>query len=226
MNSLALFDIDNTLIRSSNAHRSAFITGIKKVYGVDTDYTGFRPNGMTDPQIIFEILKRTGINEYTINAGLEECMNAIAGTFAESVEDEKLIVLTGVRSLLQELKDLSLFMGLVTGNLEPIARVKLKLTRLNDYFKIGGFGSDDSDRTNLVRIAVNRAEADYNFKNNSNVFLFGDTPKDIKAGKEAGVTAIGVATGMFSKEALAKADADFIFENLEDKQSIIAVLAA
>ncbi|MCK5095470.1 MAG: HAD hydrolase-like protein, partial [Spirochaetes bacterium] len=88
------------------------------------------------------------------------------------------------------------------------------------------FGSDDSDRTNLVRIAVNRAEADYNFKNNSNVFLFGDTPKDIKAGKEAGVTAIGVATGMFLKEALAKAGADFIFENLEDKQSIIAVLAA
>ena len=62
MNSLALFDIDNTLIRSSNAHRSVFITGIKKVYGFDTDYTGFRPDGMTDPQIIFEILKRRDIS--------------------------------------------------------------------------------------------------------------------------------------------------------------------
>lgn len=91
MNSLALFDIDNTLIKSSKTHRAAFITGIKK---------------------------------YTINAGLEECMNVIAGTFTESVEGEKLIVLEGVRSLLRELKDLSILMGLVTGNLEPIARVK------------------------------------------------------------------------------------------------------
>ncbi len=95
---------------------------------------------------------------------------------------------------------------------------------MNHYFKIGGFGSDDINRTNLVRLAIKRAEEKFNFKFNNNVFLVGDAPQDMKAGKEAGVKTIGVTTGIYSKEQLKNAGADFILETLKDKNKFLKII--
>jgi phosphoglycolate phosphatase-like HAD superfamily hydrolase len=94
---------------------------------------------------------------------------------------------------------------------------------LSRYFKVGGFGSDNINRTELVKTAIRRAKDNCNF-NGSEVFVVGDTPRDVKAGFEAGVKSIGVATGRYSKKELKESGADFVFDSLKDKEKILKVI--
>jgi len=151
-------------------------------------------------------------------------MKIMVESFNKIVDRDEIIVLEGVQELLEELDKNNVLMGLVTGNLEPIGKGKLKKIGLNHYFKVGGFGSDDISRANLVKKAIKEAEQNYEFRTNNNVFLFGDAPQDMKAGKEAGVKTIGVTTGVYSKKQLENSGADFIFENLKDKNEVLQII--
>jgi len=222
MNNLVLFDIDLTLIGRSQCHHDAFSYAFKKVYNVDVDIRIINYGGMTDPNIAVEVLKKIGLNEDTILLKLDECMDTIVDYFQKNVKKDTIPILKGVMELLELLNENGILLGLITGNLEPIAWGKLKAIRLDHYFKLGGFGSDDANRTELVKIAVKKAEDDFNF--NGKTFVIGDTPKDIKAGFEAGTITIGVATGTFSKEELKDSGADFVFDNLKDKNAILDVI--
>lgn len=224
MNKLTLFDIDGTLIKGTKGHKAAFSKAFKKVYGVDTSINIINTYGMTDQQIMIDVLKKKGLKESDIKPKLKECMKVSVDYFSKIVDSEEIAVLDGVRELLEELHKRNVLMGLVTGNLEPIAKGKLKRVGLDHYFKLGGFGSDDINRTNLVRIAIKRANDNFGFELDDNVFILGDTPKDIKAGKEAGVKTIGVATTIYSKEQLKHAGADFVLDNLKNKEKILGMM--
>jgi phosphoglycolate phosphatase len=224
MDRLVLFDIDGTLIKNFKGHIASLLKSVEKVYGIK-DVKSLNYHGMTDKQIIIEILKRNNLDEKTIYSKLKECTEVMTLLFNKIVSKEKIILLEGVEDFLKELKENNILMGLVTGNLEIIARTKMKKIGINDYFKIGGFGSDDTDRTKLVKLAVKRAVENFNFRFSNNVFLIGDTPKDIKAGKEAGIKTVGVATGIYSKEQLIEVGADFVLENLKNKKEIFKIIA-
>ncbi len=224
MKKLVLFDIDKTLIKSSKGHNIAFSKAFKKVYGIDTNIDIINHHGMTDQQIIIEVLKKNGLDEREINLKLEECMKAMITSFDKFINNDEIIVLDGVQELLKELDKHNILMGLVTGNLEPIARGKLKKVGLNHYFKIGGFGNDDINRTNLVKIAIRRAEENFNFQFDNNVFLLGDAPQDMGAGKKVGVTTIGITTGIYPKEQLENAGADFVLKDLKDTNKLLKII--
>jgi phosphoglycolate phosphatase-like HAD superfamily hydrolase len=130
--------------------------------------------------------------------------------------------LPGVNDLLELLANNGTLLGLVTGNLEPIAWGKLKSIHIDHYFKLGGFGSDNMNRTELVKTAVKKAQDDFNF--NGTVFVIGDTPRDIKAGFEANAKTIAVATGTYSKEELEEYGADFVFDDLRNGKNILNVI--
>jgi phosphoglycolate phosphatase len=223
MNKLVLFDIDRTLIGRSECHHAAFSYAFKKVYNVDVGIKIINYAGMTDPCIVIEVLKKIGLNESLIKAKIEECLDVIVDYFRKNVSRDNIPILDGVEELLRELNKHDVIMGIVTGNLDPIARGKLKKIGLNHYFKVGGFGSDNINRTELVKIVINLANDYYNF-NDDDVFVIGDTPRDIKAGLEAGVKTIGVATGRYLKEELEDSGADFVFENLKDKNGILKII--
>ena len=143
-------------------------------------------------------------------------MEVMALKYAEIVKSENINILDGVGELLTKLQQNDIICGLVTGNLEKIARAKLKKIGLDHFFKIGGFGSDHIDRAELAKLAIKRAEGKFNFGSNRSIFLFGDTPRDMKAAKAAGATSIGVTTGVFSREQLESAGADVVFQSLTD----------
>src|SRR5262245_65415355 len=97
-------------------------------------------------------------------------------------------ILPGIDEVLGELTERpDVLLGLATGNIERGARIKLERGNLNQYFAFGGFGSDSEDRTTLVRraaeIGASRSGAALS---SSDVFVIGDTPRDIAAGREAG----------------------------------------
>lgn len=225
---LILFDIDRTLIGKSKCHHAAFFYAFKKVYNVDIvynediDINTISYAGMTDPQIIIEVLKIKGLNEDTIRAKMNECIEAIIDYFEKNVNHDNISILEGVKELLEELNKQNVIIGLVTGNLEPIAREKLKKVGLNHYFKAGAFGSDNISKTELVKIAIKRAEKNFNFKCND-IFVIGDTIRDIKAGLKAGVKTIGIGTGNYSKEELKASGADFAFDDLSSIEEILKI---
>jgi phosphoglycolate phosphatase-like HAD superfamily hydrolase len=108
-------------------------------------------------------------------------------------------IFPGVPELLFKLDSEKAIVGLVTGNLEPIARAKMQIAGLNNYFVVGGFGSDAIDRTELVKKAIKQAKEKYNFDSPEEVYLVGDTPLDVSAALKGGAKPIGVETGSFTK---------------------------
>lgn len=224
MSGLLLFDIDGTLIKGSRAHSRAFSEAIEKVYGISTSIDIIEHHGMTDSEIIIELLRRIGLDEQVVQSKLEDCLQMLVKSFDKLFEQDEVIVLPGVEELLRELGKLNVLMGLVTGNLESIAKLKLKRVGLSSYFRFGAFGSDGKKRANLVKLAIRRADESFGFKSNSNVFLFGDTPRDMIAGKENGVKTVGVATGIYTEEQLRDAGADFVLKDLRNTDKILKII--
>lgn len=221
MKYLVSFDIDNTLIKSSAGHVESLILAIKDIYGLKTSINVINHHGMTDPEIIIRILGKHEVDDKIIQAKLKRCMDNMQLHYAQIVQSENIVVLEGVFNLLSNLDQKGFLLGLVTGNLESIARAKLKKIGINDFFKFGGFGSDHISRTELVKIAVRRAANQFQLDGNNQIFHIGDAPQDMRAACEAGVTPIGVATGIFSTAELESAGASQVVPDLNNADAIL-----
>ena len=224
MNYLASFDIDNTMVQSSSGHVESLISAIKDIYGLTTSIDVINHHGMTDPEIIIRILETYDLDDQFIQTRLKKCMDRMQLQYAQIVQSENIVILEGVSNLLTKLDQKGFFLGLVTGNLESIARAKLKKIGLNEFFKFGGFGSDHISRTELVNIAIRRAGNLFNLDANTKKFHFGDALQDMRAAREAGVTPIGVTTGVFSADELEAAGAFKVVPNFSDADAILKIL--
>jgi phosphoglycolate phosphatase len=221
---LILFDIDNTLLNGSECHKLAFYEGLKIAYGVETSIDIIDNLGMTDKEIIYEVLRIHGFAERDVTLKLQECFNVLADVFNRFASNYQIKVLDGVKELLDKLRSSHVLIGLVTGNLESIAWKKLQMAGLDCYFSLGGFGSDDAKKSNLIRLAIRKAVDKFDFTFDNNVYVFGDTVRDVRAGKEAHVKTVGVATGTFTKDQLIKSGADFVFADLKDTSNILKMI--
>jgi phosphoglycolate phosphatase-like HAD superfamily hydrolase len=224
MPGILLFDIDNTLLQGSKSHRQAFHEALNRVYGIHGDVESINPHGKTDRQIIAEVLARNGVDKKTASKGLEECMDVMVCAFARLVKQEKLVVLDGVFEMLNLLQSHPFGLGLVTGNLESIAWEKLQRAGLKKHFLFGGFGSDHAMRSKLVGIALERARKIFPDASTTPVFLIGDTPRDIVAGRDAGVYTIAVATGVYTQNELLRHGPDFVLPNLTPSEGLEDIL--
>jgi phosphoglycolate phosphatase len=114
--------------------------------------------------------------------------------------------------------------SVLSGNTRPNAVTKLKAFTLDGFmdFEVGGYGSDDAVRANLVGIAQERASAKYGRSfGPANTMLTGDTLRDIQAGRDGGAHVVAVATGPDSAEALLAAGADIALPDLRDTQIVV-----
>ena len=91
-------------------------------------------------------------------------MDAMVEYFEREIAKSKVDVLPGAIDFLKALDKEGILMGCVTGNLEKIARTKLKKAGINKYFKLGGFGSDHISRTELAKLAIKIAKEDFGFE--------------------------------------------------------------
>ncbi|MBM4240532.1 MAG: HAD family hydrolase [Euryarchaeota archaeon] len=220
---LALFDIDGTLVRGARCHYQAFVHAVRKFYGVKDDISGINYAGKTDPQILMEVLELSGIKETLIKQHLQDCLDYMTRYYLANVHRENVQALGGVKKLLGELQRRKVLMGLTTGNLEPIAHAKLGRVGLDSYFPLGGFGSDYPQRRCLVKKAIKCARQNFGYKGNS-IFVIGDTPRDVNAGKSTGALTIGVATGRYTTHELEKSGADFVLNDLTDKNEFLEII--
>ena len=210
---LLLFDIDGTLLHgATEAHKEAMHEALRIVHRVDTDRVPLRLSaaGRTDPEIARAILLAAGISAERIDDRAldvrEECCRAYARLCPADLSHT---VLPGVTELLDWLADLGpVTLGLLTGNYEPVARLKLARAGLGRYFPPGqgAFGSDAEDRAALPAIARRRAGRVGAPNRREQTIVIGDTPRDIACARADGLRSLAVATGPFSADELGDAD--------------------
>lgn len=119
-------------------------------------------------------------------------------------------VLPGIAELLEWLAPRpGVKLGLLTGNFEAVARLKLARAGIGRYFPSGqgAFGSDSEDRTTLPAIARRRAGQVGRPYPRAQTVVIGDTPRDIACARADEVRCLAVATGPFGVEELEAADA-------------------
>ena len=218
---LLLFDIDQTLVNTGGAGLRALDRALHKLFDIDHAMEGISPHGKTDPAIVREILRVRLENPSPSRREIETILESYLYFLKDEIRlSPAYRVLPGIQSLLDHLVvQGDALLGLATGNIEMGGRVKLERGGLNRYFDFGGFGSDSEDRTELVRKgAVRAADKSGRSFQPQDVFVIGDTPLDIAAGKNAGFKTAGVATGSYSVEQLLAAGATFAVVDLEKER--------
>jgi len=224
---LVLFDIDGTLLTASGAGRRALDQALRDVYGTAGPIDGYDFRGGTDPQIIRDLLGRAGMDEPVIAAGEAAAYRRYEALLETEIGDGRGVsVYPGVRELVETLaaRD-DVLVGLLTGNIEAGARIKLRPTGLWPHFRLGAYGSDHADRTRLPQVAAGRAErlVGRAFRGPDTVIV-GDTPRDIGCARAFGATAIAVATGWHSVEDLVSHRPDHVFVDLSDQAAALAAM--
>jgi phosphoglycolate phosphatase len=216
---LFLFDIDGTLVTAQGAGRLALGRALTEVYGTTGPIDSYDFRGRTDPRIVLDLMAAAGLGEAPIRARLAACFDVYVRELRALVADgQRVRVMPGIERLVTALaaRD-DVLVGLLTGNIEPGARVKLGPTGLWSRFRLGAYGSDDIDRRRLPAIACARAHAlagrEFPFER---VTIIGDTPLDIDCARACGAVAVAVATGQHPIEDLSACAPDLLFDDFAD----------
>jgi phosphoglycolate phosphatase len=222
---IILWDIDGTLVRGKGGRVSvgAFTRALQRASQLETEVV-YPKNvaGKTDAQIALEVLIAAAVAETDAHALLPAFGAAYLAELeqlrAELLED--MLVLPGVPQVLARLHQMGVTQTLLTGNLQPVARLKLTLVGLDRYvdFELGAYGSDHHDRTCLVPIVRQRLGD----RSEANIVVVGDTPRDIACARAGGVPVVAVATGNFKREELEAADT--VLDDLSDTEAVVQTL--
>ena len=201
LKTLLLFDIDGTLLRAENATRVAMNETFKDDFGAKNAIEDISFLGRTDPELFQEAAtgllgRRLGGKEY--DTFVKGYLERLPGQLKQC----NFFLMPGVELLLKTLKARAdILMGLETGNIEPAAYLKLKRGGIDNFFTFGGFGSDSVEREGLVRKGIERARAlNHGTIPDENIYVIGDSPHDITAGKNVGAKTIAVGTGFVAQE--------------------------
>ena len=228
---LALFDIDGTLVDTGGAGRAGLVASFRSVFGLD-DVSGsasrVRFEGKTDPTIIADFAREAGIPAADVEARYAELQDAYLDALRKelAVPNPRRRVMPGVSLLLDRLAARpDVFLGLVTGNMEEGARAKLDAFGLNRYFVDGGFSSDHPERSEIARIAHQRLSRRAGFRFPvDRVMVIGDTELDILCARANGFRAIAVESGWVPRERLVAAGPDALLSDLTNADAVLAAM--
>lgn len=215
------------MISSDGAGRRAIGRVLAERFNVPAEAANIPMSGKTDPQILTEILAVAGWND----ADIEKRMGELLDIYLSILEDEiaasrYYIIHPGVVDLLNNLHTRTdTYLGLLTGNVERGARMKLSRFELNHFFPTGAYGSDSANRMDLPAIAAKRAHKHFNIEFvPAEIVIIGDAINDVLCAKGYGAKSIAVNTGRTSWEDLERHEPDYLFKNLGDTNMIVQAI--
>ena len=193
--------------------------------GISDGFRTISYDGKTDPQIVREALLHHSLpfDSSMVAALFDRYLEYLPPEMAVSPAQLK----PGVPHILDlaQSKD-ALFLGVLTGNVESGARIKLARFDLNRYFEVGAFGSDHEDRNVLLPVAVERlCNARGVSVQYEHCVVVGDTPLDVQCAHAYGARCVAAATGRYSLRELERAAADLVVEDLSDADRIVEWIA-
>jgi phosphoglycolate phosphatase-like HAD superfamily hydrolase len=217
-----LFDIDGTLTDSAGAGRRALNTAMFEVTGIEDGFRGVGFAGKTDLLIIREGLEKLGLDAD------DRMISLVASRYVANLRLEVAKggghVKAGARELIEGLRRTDGFLlGLLTGNLEAGAWMKLEPFGLNKFFSVGAYGDDGEDRNVLLPVALQRLREQLGISlNPSDCLVIGDTPKDVECARVHGAFSLAVATGPYPLEVLQGTGADLVVADLSGTARLLA----
>jgi phosphoglycolate phosphatase-like HAD superfamily hydrolase len=214
---LVLFDIDGTLLSAGRAAREAVLSALQRVYGWTPSGPHLDFSGKTDPQIVRELVSEV-VGPERCELGLERALTTYLEEFERRLAADSVVPKPGVPELLDKLsRTPGVVLGLLTGNLERGARLKLEPPGFNRFFPFGAFGSDCADRYSLPAVAVERAHTHTGRRfEGKSVVVVGDSVHDIACGRSLGVRSVAVATGPTPADRLLGENPDAFFMDFSD----------
>ena len=229
---ILLWDIDGTLMRSAPhaSYKDYTIPVLEEIFGTSGRLSDMRVSGMTDLQIIFEALAETEVSQEQIVAQVEllsrrltEEARRVTGNGVEFFQ-----LLPGVRETLQALHDHPRYQSaLLTGNIKPMADLKMELMGLSQFFTLpGAFGEESHIRRDLPALAADRIRARLRVNlPPENFIVIGDTPNDIDCGRHFGARTVAVGTGRFyTHEEILACEPDAVLTDLSDTDLVLSTL--
>jgi phosphoglycolate phosphatase-like HAD superfamily hydrolase len=229
---ILLWDIDGTLIHSvkTGGYKNYMIPVLEEIFGTSGRLGELRVSGMTDLQIVYEALSVEGISQEDILARAEvlvsrltEEARRVTGNGIKFFE-----VLPGVRETLEALAAHQRYeSALVTGNIKPMAQLKMELVGLDQYLSLpGAFGDESHNRRDLPARAADRIREHLQLDLAPEQFIvIGDTPNDIDCARHFGARAVAVGTGRFySREDIMACEPDALLPDLTDTQLVLDTL--
>lgn len=231
---LVLFDIDGTILTTvRQAWENPFKDAIEKVFASHgeprkIDMSKYRPGGKTDTQIIHEVLAQNDVPEARVEELIPHIRTQYLALLKAVVETNPgyVALKPGIHELLEALHaHPEVLLGLLTGNFEEGARIKLGAHGLNRYFGFGAFGENARQRSELPQRAVDAAKhhKGHHFSTKE-IVIIGDTPNDIHCGRHLHVRTIATATGPFKLEELKAEGPDFAFTDLTDTEKVVRAI--
>ena len=186
--------------------------------------------GKTDPQIAHELLAAAGREREQVEPHLDALWLRYVELLGTELEGASVRVFAGVEACLErcEREHDRALIGLLTRNIRAGAQRKVDAAGLGfDRFHVGGFGSDSEHRNELPAITARRAEqiTGERFRGRD-VVIIGDTPADIACGDAFGAITVAVATGTYSREQLAACNPDFLFDSLQDVDTVFGAIVS
>src|SRR5215218_6127316 len=229
---ILLWDIDGTLIHSlkSGGYKEYTIPVLEEVFGTAGRLADMHVSGMTDLQIVFEALNDAGVTQEEILARAEvlvsrltEEARRVTGNGVKFFE-----LLPGVRETLEALAAHPRYeSALVTGNIKPMAELKMELVGLAHFFTLpGAFGDESHNRRDLPARAAERIRKHLQMDLAPQQFIvIGDTPNDIDCAQHFGARAVAVGTGRFySREEIVACEPDALLPDLTDVDLVLRTL--
>ncbi len=225
---LVLFDIDGTLLHTLGAGIRGMNRAFGRLHGRPDALDGVPVAGRTDRSIVTDGFRRIGIEPDA------DRIHALRDVYVGEIPDELIRVngtaigvLPGVERMIDALeRSPDVAIGLLTGNFEVVAGIKLDHYGLGRRFVFGGYGDHHFDRRDLLPMAIARARAAGIDASDSRVVLVGDTPLDVDCAHAHGAVAVAVATGNYSIAQLEATGADLVVETLEDARATAEILRA
>jgi phosphoglycolate phosphatase len=213
---VVLFDIDETLVHTGGSGGRSWMMAFDDLYGIPADIGAHTSAGETDPQVARATFKGVLHREPSTDELTHLYVRYLMHLADDIVVSEQYRVLPGAEQTLIRLGEVGVILGIVSGAMEGAARTKLVPANLNRYFLFGSYGSDSPERAELTTIAIGKAARLHDQLTPAQVFVIGDTPHDLDAAHAAGAVAVGVASGKFSVDELARAGADHVLASLEE----------
>ncbi len=215
------FDIDGTLLNTGGAGQAAMEDALASEFGITVPTEGVSTAGRTDRAITVELMQYHGLEDR--DETWKRFLRAYLNCLPICLEKYDGQILPGVPSLLDALSDRNdVVIGLLTGNFEVGARLKLEYYDLQHHFEFGSFGDRHLDRNDVAREALDEAHKRYKgMVASDRLWVVGDTPADVRCGRAIDAQVVAVSTGMYSIDQLEAAEPDHLFADFSHPEPLL-----
>ena len=219
---LVLWDLDYTLVSADGLGTRMYEVVFREMFGRELAVVAPKA-GRTDRAIVGDTLALAGVPV----SAVDPFLGALSRLAVADAVPGPVRPLAGAAAAISALAAAGVRQSVLTGNIKPVAVLKLERAGLRDHLDLdaGAYGDVHEVRAELVTAARAAAARVYGLDfPGSRTVLVGDTPLDVEAALATGARAVAVATGSYPAADLAAAGAHVVLPDLTDAGAVLAAV--